>query len=216
MRRTVERIFVFGASGHAKVAIDITERQGLYEIAFLVDEDPSLRGREIYGYKVLGSKQELMETCDSSLLRKGLVAIGSNAARVKIAQWLLDNGFELVTVVHPSAQLARGVFVAGGTVVMAGVIINSDAKVGENVVLNTGATIGHDCVIADGVHIAPGCHLCGNVTVGSKSFVGVGTIVIPGITIGREVTVGAGSTVIRDVPDCARVAGTPCRPISSR
>lgn len=28
-----EKIFVFGVSGHAKVVIDIVERQGLYDIA---------------------------------------------------------------------------------------------------------------------------------------------------------------------------------------
>ena len=39
------KIFVFGASGHAKVVIDVIERQGLYEIIFLVDDDPLLKCR---------------------------------------------------------------------------------------------------------------------------------------------------------------------------
>ena len=43
-----EKIFVFGASGHAKVVIDIIEKQGLYRIAFLVDDDLSLKGTEFF------------------------------------------------------------------------------------------------------------------------------------------------------------------------
>src|SRR5690348_11271827 len=99
----MEKIVVYGASGHAKVVIDIVERQGLYEVAFLVDDDPLLAGKEVYGRLVLGGKRELLSTP----VRKGIVAIGSNRARRDVAGWLVENGFELVTAVHPSAQLAR-------------------------------------------------------------------------------------------------------------
>ena len=44
-----EKIFVFVASGHAKVVIDIIERQELYDIAFLVDDDPALSNTVFYG-----------------------------------------------------------------------------------------------------------------------------------------------------------------------
>ena len=47
-----EKIFVFGASGHAKVVIDVIEKQALYEIAFLVDDDLSLKGTDFFGYPV--------------------------------------------------------------------------------------------------------------------------------------------------------------------
>jgi len=138
-----EKIFVFGASGHAKVVIDIIERQGLYEIAFLADDDPALKGKEIYNYQVIGGKPELLATD----IRQGIVAIGSNRARGSVTTWLKANGFELVTVLHPSAQLARGVNIGNGTVVMAGAVINSDTSIGNDVIVNTRASIDHDCVI---------------------------------------------------------------------
>ena len=204
-----EKIFVFGASGHAKVVIDIIERQGLFEIVFLADDDANLKDCEVYGYPVIGGKLELLE----SGIRKGIVAIGSNKARCSVAAWLLKNNFELVSAVHPSAHLARGVTIGNGTVVMAGVVVNSDSSIGDNVIINSRASIDHDCAIDNGVHIAPGTVLCGTVTVGEGSFICAGVTIIPNLAVGRNVTIGAGSTVIRSVPDNLTLVGSPAKNI---
>jgi sugar O-acyltransferase (sialic acid O-acetyltransferase NeuD family) len=204
-----EKIFVFGASGHAKVVIDMIEHQGLYMITFLVDDDPDMKGVEVYGYSVIGGKEALLAWRGE--LSCGIVAIGSNSARMKVAKWLAEHGFGLVTVVHPSAQLARGVTVGLGSVIMAGAVINSDARIADNVIINTKASIDHDCHVKDGVHIAPGALLCGNVTVGEGSFVCAGATVTPNLKIGEHSVIGAGSTVIRDVPDGVTVVGSPAR-----
>ncbi|MBT0653124.1 acetyltransferase [Geomobilimonas luticola] len=202
-----EKIFVFGASGHAKVVIDVIEQQGVYDIAFLADDDPALKGTHIYGYPVIGGKADLL----ASGIKRGIVAIGSNKARSSVAAWLSGNGCELVSAIHPSAQLARGVTIGNGTVVMAGAVINSDTSIGFDVIVNTRASIDHDCIIGSGVHIAPGVTLCGTVAVGAGSFVCAGSTIIPNLTIGSNVTVGAGSTVIRDVPDKVTVVGSPAK-----
>lgn len=201
------KIFIFGASGHAKVVIDIIERQGLYDIAFLIDDDPILKGNEVYGYSVLGGKAELVTRRDAVI--GGVVAIGSNTARAKVAAWLVEKGFPLVSVIHPSAQIARGCLLGDGTVVMAGAIVNSDTRIGDNVIVNTCASVDHDCIIDNSVHIAPGATLCGAVTIGQGTFVCAGATIIPNLKIGRNVTVGAGSTVLRDVPDGVTVVGCP-------
>jgi sugar O-acyltransferase (sialic acid O-acetyltransferase NeuD family) len=204
-----EKIFVFGASGHAKVVIDIIERQGLYDIAFLVDDDASLRNCEIYGYRVIGGKCELLESRD--LVCGGIVAIGGNMVRRAVADWLSENKFDLVSTVHPSAQLGRGVVVDDGTVVMAGVIVNSDTSIGKNVIINSRASVDHDCTIGDYVHIAPGATLCGKVSVGAGSFICAGATIVPNLAIGSKVIVGAGSTVIRDLPDNVTAVGSPAK-----
>jgi len=204
-----QKFFVFGASGHAKVIIDIIERQGLYDIVFLADDDLTFKSQHIYGYPVIGGKEDLL----ASGVRRGIVAIGSNRARRVVAGWLRDHGFDLVCAVHPSAQLGRGVIIGSGSVVMAGAIINADSTIGQDVIVNTRAGIDHDCLIGDGVHIAPGATLCGTVKVGDGSFVCAGATVIPNLTIGRNVTVGAGATVIRDVADGVTVVGSPAKQI---
>jgi len=207
MNSGLESIFVFGASGHAKVVIDIIEKQGRYKIVFLADDNMNLKGTDVYGYRIIGGKTELL----ASGIRKGIVAIGSNRARCDVAAWLTDKGFDLVSVIHPSAQIARNVVIGNNTVVMAGVVINSDSRIGNDVVINTRASIDHDCTVGSGVHIAPGAILCGTVTVGDGTFICAGSTIIPNLNVGANVVVGAGSTVIRDVPDKVTVVGTPAK-----
>ena len=116
-------IFLYGAGGHAKVVADTVERQGLYEIAFLVDDDPGLAGQEIYGYRVLGGRSELLAAVARGEVSHGILAIGSNKVRLRLAAELGAEGIEFLSAIHPSAQLARGVEVGEGTVIMGGVVI---------------------------------------------------------------------------------------------
>ena len=201
-------LVVVGASGHAKVVIDIVEKEGRYRISHLLDDNPALHGQSFFGYRVAGATSSIPGTGENPL---ALVAIGDNSARMRIAGWLRGNGFDLARAVHPQSHLGRGAVVGDGTVIMAGAVVNSDAAIGDNVIVNTGATVDHDCVVGDGVHLAPGVHLCGGVQVGAGSFIGAGTVIIPGIRVGNNAIVGAGSTLLEDVSENARAAGSPAR-----
>ena len=207
-----EKLIVFGASGHAKVVIDIVERQGEFEIVGLLDDDLNRRGERFFGYPVLGTRAELPALL-SAQLRHAIVAIGDNGGRAAVAAIMAQQGWRFATAIHPGASLGRGVEIGLGSVVMAASVVNADAHLGAQVIVNSGATVDHDCRVEDAVHIAPGCHLCGGVSVGQGSLLGVGATVTPGVRIGRNAIVGAGSTVIRDVADHATVCGSPAKPL---
>ncbi len=51
------------------------------------------------------------------------------------------------------------------------------------------------------------------VVIGDGSWLGHGTVVLPGARIGRHVAVAAGSVVTGDLPDLCVAAGSPARPI---
>ena len=51
------------------------------------------------------------------------------------------------------------------------------------------------------------------VSIGDGSWLGHGTVVLPGVTIGRHVVVGANSVVTSDLPDNCVAAGVPARVI---
>jgi sugar O-acyltransferase (sialic acid O-acetyltransferase NeuD family) len=210
MSDDMEEIFVFGASGHAKVVIDIIEREGRFRIVAVADDDPVLDGKALFGYPIIGGKSALL----AAGIRRGIVAIGSNRARAAVATWLEDHGFDLVTAIHPAALIGREVSIGCGTIVMAGAIINPATHIGRNVIVNTRASIDHDCIVGDNVHIAPGTTLCGTVTVGSGCLICAGATIIPNLTIGADSIVGAGSTVIRNLPDRITAVGSPARIIS--
>lgn len=212
----MSRAFLFGASGHAKVVLDIVAKAGRYETVFLADDDPKLAGAHVRGVPVVVGRKSILSAASEAGVDHAIVSIGSNHARLAVAAWLIANRIRLLSAVHPSAVVDPSARIGQGSAIMAGVVINADVVIGDNVIVNTGATIDHDCTIGDGAHIAPGAHLCGNVSVGAGSLLGAGSIVIPGISIGADALVGAGSTVLRDVPASMRVAGSPATAIIAR
>jgi len=208
-----DKVFLFGASGHAKVVADIVARAG-GQVTFIVDDDPARTGQRLLGHGVIGGRTELLERRGGAGL--AIVAIGVNAARLAVAQWLADNGFAFASAIHPSAQIGREVRIGAGSVVMAMVAINSGTTIGMHGIINTGASVDHDCALEDGVHVAPGARLCGGVRVGRGAFVGAGAVVVPGRRIGADAIIAAGAVVLADVPDGLTVAGNPARLVSVR
>lgn len=189
-------MFLYGASGHGKVVIEIAELLGLNVVAF-VDDNESLK--QLYHIPVY------LEIPDD--LRVGVISIGNNYIRKRLACLFMDYSFP--TLVHPKATISTRATVAKGTVIMAGVTINTNVQIGAHVIVNTNASIDHDSVLEDFVHVSPNVALSGGVIVGEGTHIGVGACVIPEIRIGKWATIGAGTVVITDVPDYAVVVGNP-------
>lgn len=206
-----EKVLIYGASGHGKVIIDLVEREGRYKIVGLIDDNPSIRGQEFFGYPVLGGFKLLNERAYH--VCQLILAVGDNRARKGLWEKIRPLGYRLASAIHPSAQIARDVSLGSGTVVMAGAVINSGTRIGENAIINTGATVDHDCVIGDYAHISPGAHLAGNVHVCELTHIGIGASIIQGVRIGRNAIIGAGAAVIDDIPDNVTAVGVPARVI---
>lgn len=194
-------MFLLGASGHAKVIIDILKAQGI-AINGLFDDNPSCT--DLKGYPFLGAIKKYNSKIDSLI-----ISIGNNSIRKRIADEFISINFG--TAIHPSAMVSDDVKVGNGTVIMHGAIVQSSAHIGNHCIINTSASVDHDCFIDNYVHISPNATLCGNASVGEGAQVGAGAVVVPGIKIGKWALVAAGAVVVRDVPDNAVVIGNPAR-----
>lgn len=53
------------------------------------------------------------------------------------------------------------------------------------------------------------------VSIGAGSWIGHGSVVLPGASIGRHVVIGANSVVAGEIPDCTVAAGNPARVVKS-
>src|SRR4051794_15849455 len=115
----MDSIIIIGSSGHAKVVIDIIERESRYRIAGLLDRFRQV-GEETLGYRVLGREEDLPELAAAHCLQGVVVAIGDNFVRGKVAADLLKfcPGLAPVSAVHPRASIGRDVTIGGGSVIM--------------------------------------------------------------------------------------------------
>jgi UDP-perosamine 4-acetyltransferase len=202
-----EGVIVVGASGHAKVVIELLFSSG-HKVAYCVGGHDSQD--RCLNVPVLKGDDHL-----PTLLQRGysnvFIAIGNNQRRRQLADECTSLGFKLVNAVSPQAVISPTARLGKGIAVMAGAVINSDTVIGDLAIINTGASVDHDCHIGIGVHLAPQCALAGNVTVGANAFLGIGCKVIPGVSIGENAIMGAGSVVISTVPANATALGVPAR-----
>jgi acetyltransferase-like isoleucine patch superfamily enzyme len=99
--------------------------------------------------------------------------------------------------------------IGNGVFINAGVVVYSEVAI----------TIGDDVALANEVYVMDtNSHgiegrdpVAAPVSIGSGTWVGARSIILPGVTIGSRVVVGAGSVVTRDVPDDVLVAGNPAK-----
>ena len=193
-------MILIGASGHAKVILDILEKSG-QTVDFLVDTNDSIK--QLNGIPVIHQDEYKPEQQHELIL-----AIGENQVRKRLAAFFSTR---FGKAIHPGAILASNVAIGEGTVVMAGAVVNSSTRVGRHCIINTTASIDHGCQIGDYAHISPNATLCGTVSVGEGTQLGAGATVIPNINIGSWAMIGAGAVVISDIPDHAVAVGNPAR-----
>lgn len=213
----MDKIIIIGSSGHAKVIIDIIEQEGRYEIIGLLDEYRKV-GEQTLGYQVLGHSGVLSELMVSYKLKGLIVAIGDNFIRSRVVTRIgkMYPSLPFVSAIHPKASIAKDVAVGKGTVIMAGVTVNSSCQIGHFCILNTNSSLDHDSIMGAFSSLAPHVTTGGNCRIGEYSAISIGTVLIHGVRIGEHTVIGAGSTVIKNHESFKVAYGTPAAVVRKR
>lgn len=124
-----------------------------------------------------------------------------------------------------------GFTVGDGTRIVGPVSIDGKLRLGKDVFVgkdfaicgNGTVTIGDRCDIAPRVCFLTGTHQIGGAErragkgqtldtfVGSGTWIGAGSLILPGVTIGSGCVIAAGSVVTGDIPDNTLCAGVPAK-----
>ncbi|MBF0131486.1 MAG: acetyltransferase [Magnetococcales bacterium] len=209
-------LVLLGAGGHASVLLDALYPNQQKILGLYIPPDASVPP---WGEKIprISSDAALIQQFPPSAVHliMGIGAVASNEKRKQLFTHYRNLGYRFASVVHPRHYCAQAVTIGEGCQLMAGSMIQPGTTLHDNVILNTGAIIDHDCQIESHVHIAPGAVLSGGVHVGSGAHIGTGAVVIQGIHIGSGALIAAGATVVNNIPENARVAGIPAKPVHS-
>jgi len=204
------KLIIIGASGHGKVVADIAIKMNKWQSIAFLDDDQAIKTS--MGLEVIGKTADAFTYKDEADF---FVAIGSNVTREKIQVKLIEQGLNVVSLIHPSAVIGTDVEIGIGigSVVMAGVVINCSSRIGKGCIINTSSSLDHDNDIEDYVHISPGVNMAGTVKVGKGSWIGIGSVISNNVNICSGCKVGAGAVVVKDITEPGTYIGVPVRKI---
>ena len=147
-------LILVGGGGHCKSVIDVAESAG-YNIWGIIDM-PEDVGNRIFGYKVIGTDDDIPFYADKAEFVITVGFIKNPAVRIRIYDKIKEAGGKLATLIASTAYVSKYANVGEGTVVMHHAMVNAGAQLGTNCIINTFCNIEHDAVIGNQCHISTG------------------------------------------------------------
>ena len=207
----MKRLIILGAGGHGAVVAEAARLMNRWNDILFLDDDENA-SQEVLGCPIIGKFEQLRKLSGNGT--ELIVAVGDNLRRSELIGTVKNEGGQLATVIHPSAEISESASIADGVMVGAGCVIGARAMIGEGSIINTSATVDHDCNLGVAVHLSPGANLGGGAVIGDLVWVGIGATVNGFVSIGSASIVGASAAVISDVVAGQTVVGVPAKPVA--
>ena len=198
-----KKLIILGAGGHGRVCAEAAELAGFRDIAFLDD-------KKVESLPVEGTLNDIDKFTGDCCF---FVAIGNNGFRRKLLKKIKELNGEIASIIHPFSSVSKSAEIGEGTVVMAGAVVQANAKIGSGVIINTCSSVDHDCIVGNYTHVAVGARLAGSVKVGESVFLGASCAISNNLSITDNCIVGAGTAVICNINDAGTYVGVPARRI---
>jgi sugar O-acyltransferase (sialic acid O-acetyltransferase NeuD family) len=200
-------LLIFPCNGNAIEALDCLG--GRFRVLGFIDDTPEKQKTRPFGHSVFG-RAALQEHSAARVL-----AVPGSPRSYRKRQDLIDGlGVEpdrFARVIHPSARVSPLARIGKNVLLMAGVVVTSNALIGDHVCILPNTVVHHDVVIGDWTLIGSNVSIAGHVRVGANCYLGSGTRIIDGVEIGAGALLGLGSNVVRSVAPHSTVAGNPAR-----
>ncbi len=201
---------IIGAGGLGRELLEYADdaRQdgfGYVVEGFFDDRPDAISGHD--GPPVLGAVAEAAESSVDAVV----IALGDVLLRRTVARLLSGAGRRLVTVVHPTAYVARSAEVGNGAVFAPFSMAGAHSWVGPNTLVNVYGSIGHDSAVGAHTVVSPYTAITGDVSVGEGCFFGTHVTVAPGSTVGPFSKIAAGSVLLGAHPAGSLLTGSPAK-----
>ena len=186
-----KRVIVIGAGGHGRSVAEAILLLGRDELVGFVDDGADANAK-VWGYPIFGRTDSLHSLCEHA--DAVVVAIGNNAVRENLHARVREAGFELLSVIHPTAFVSPTASLGAGCAVMAGAVVGTEASLGEGVIVNCGATVDHHCRVDAFGHLGVNACMAGGSVLGHRAWMQAGAALGYGVKIAADTVLEPGES----------------------
>lgn len=173
-------LLIVGAGGHGRSVAEAALATGNFDTLGFVD-DAAQTVTQVWDYPVWGTTSNLTRYRIHADV--AIVALGNNALREKLCEQLQAAGFELATIIHPSAIVSPRAKIGTATVIMAGAIVGTEACLGKGVIINSGAIVDHHAQVHDYGHLGVNACVAGGAVLGRGAWIQAGSALGYGVKV---------------------------------
>ena len=161
-------LLILGAGGFGQMIKETALALGYEKVVFL---DDAAKGEDVIGM-----------CCDYVLRHSdypaAVAAFGNNKTRLFWTDKLLEEGYEVPAMVHPSAIVSPSATLEPGCFIMQRVVVNTHTRIERAALINSGAVVDHDSVVCAGAHVGLGSVVKANCTIESGRKVEAGEVIL--------------------------------------
>jgi sugar O-acyltransferase (sialic acid O-acetyltransferase NeuD family) len=207
----MEKIVIYGAGNVGKKALESLIRQNVYCCGGFLDDNLD-KGTLVQNIPVIGGSNEIDIVYEKGI-NNYFVALGNNFFREKISSFLRNKGFNLVSIIDPSAFVSCEASIGEGVLVMPNCYIGHGAVLEDFSVCQVASIISHYAKIGRAVNLSYGSIVSAYANIGKFSRIGIGAKIMNKINIGESSFIGAGAVVTQNIPSKVLAFGIPARVI---
>lgn len=163
----MKSLLILGAGGFGQMVKETAITLGYEKVMFL---DDAAKDEDVIGM-----------CCDYVLKHEdyseAVAAFGNNKTRLFWTDKLLEEGYEMPSIVHPSAIVSPSAVLEPGCFIMQRAVVNTHTKIERAALINSGAVVDHDSCVCAGAHIGLGSVVKANCTIESGQKVEAGEVI---------------------------------------
>lgn len=163
----MKSLLILGAGGFGQMVRETALELGYETVVFL---DDAAKGEDIVGM-----------CCDYVIKHEeytaAVAAFGNNRTRLLWTDKLLEAGYEVPAIVHPTAVVSPSAVIEQGCFIMQRAVVNTHTRIERAALVNSGAIVDHDSIVCAGAHVCLGSIVKANCTIETGRKVEAGEVV---------------------------------------
>ena len=203
----MSNIVIFGVGRGANIATRYFGDDSAHEIVAYTVDDEHVTQKEFMGRPVIPFsriEKEIPPAQSQMFILLGFQEM--NALRAEKFAAAKNKGYSLANYVSSRILASGNPQIGENCFILEGNVLNYDVTIGNNVVMWSGNHVGDFSFIEDHVFISSQVVLSGEVTIGTRSFLGVNATISNHVRVGARSYIGANALIAQDTaPDSVYV-----------